>query len=62
MSEGKWGFQMIRAAAVKTGNVKPASGVSNECAAGSERFEPVSRLLKRFEQETEKMLRKAKAA
>ena len=53
---------MIRAAAVKTGNVKPVPGVSNDFVARSERFEPVSRLLERFEQETEKMLLKAKVA
>lgn len=53
---------MSRAAVVEIKNVQAVPSISNEFSSGSERFEPVSRLIERFEQETERMLRKPKAA
>ena len=48
---------MHRAAAVKTEDTNIVPRVSNDCSASSERFEPVSGLLERFELESDRMFR-----
>lgn len=48
---------MQAAVAVETKKSNAVPRVSNDYSAGKERFEPVSRLLERFEQDSERMFR-----